>query len=43
MMARTLKALKEDLKTWNEHVVGNVGGQKHTLFAELRGSECGGG
>ena len=35
IMACKLKALKTDLKKWNEEVFGNVGVRKHELMSEL--------
>ncbi|XP_041009220.1 uncharacterized protein LOC121253280 [Juglans microcarpa x Juglans regia] len=39
VLACKLKSLKKVLKVWNEHVFGDVGGQKNTLFKELKGLE----
>jgi hypothetical protein len=35
VLARKLKALKEDLKRWNYHVFGNVNVKQQQLFCEL--------
>jgi hypothetical protein len=35
ILAHKLKALKSDLKKWNEEVFGNVGQHKHNLMREL--------
>jgi len=35
ILARKLKALKPDLRTWNEQVFGNVVSQKKSLLEEL--------
>jgi hypothetical protein len=35
VLARKLKALKEDLKRWNYHVFGNVNAKQQQLFCEL--------
>ncbi|XP_035544681.1 uncharacterized protein LOC118348042 [Juglans regia] len=39
VLAGKLKALKKDLKIWNEQVVGDVTLQKKSLFQELQGLE----
>jgi hypothetical protein len=36
ILARKLKALKVDLRRWNEEVFGNVGRKKKILLEELR-------
>uniref|UniRef100_A0A2N9I593 Reverse transcriptase domain-containing protein n=1 Tax=Fagus sylvatica TaxID=28930 RepID=A0A2N9I593_FAGSY len=46
VLARKLKALKEDLKQWNYHVFGNVGVKQQQLFCDLEvldRKECCGG
>jgi hypothetical protein len=35
ILARKLKALKVDLRTWNEQVFGNVESKKKSLLEEL--------
>ena len=35
LLARKLKALKEDLKKWNYHVFGNVSVKQQQLFCDL--------
>ena len=35
VLARKLKALKEDLKNWNYHVFGNVNVKQQQLFCDL--------
>ena len=35
VLARKLKALKEDLKQWNYHVFGNVSLKQQQLFCDL--------
>jgi hypothetical protein len=46
VLARKLKALKEDLKQWNYQVFGNVGLKQQQLFCDLevldRKESCGG-
>ena len=37
VFARKLKALKLDMKRWNEEVFGNIGRNKRTLLEDLRG------
>jgi hypothetical protein len=39
ILARKLKALKADLKVWNEEVFGNIDRQKNILLEELRDLE----
>lgn len=34
-----LKALKEDMKNWNEHIFKNVEHRKKSLFDKLQGLE----
>jgi hypothetical protein len=40
VLACKLKALKQDLKKWNEKVFGNVKGKKRKLFDELQALEA---
>jgi len=40
VLACKLKALKQDLKKWNEEVFGNVEGKKRKLFEELQALEA---
>jgi hypothetical protein len=40
VLACKLKALKQDLKKWNEEVFGNVKGKKRKLFDELQALEA---
>ncbi|KAG6661473.1 hypothetical protein CIPAW_03G176000 [Carya illinoinensis] len=39
ILARKLKALKQDLKLWNEQVFGNVLSQQRSILEELHGLE----